>query len=134
MGIFFPNSWKIDENTHIFPTHGFWEIFPVQNGRYLKKKKALKLLKFQKLISQEPFRVRWKNFAHFCFLLVGTFEQNLIKIWEYGWHGCPSLMWNHPLFNQFFPPKLHCSNENHIKKIMIIFLSLLLIIILTLFS
>ena len=37
-------------------------------------KKALKLPKFQKPISQEPFRVRWKNFAHFCFLLVGTFE------------------------------------------------------------
>ena len=29
MGIFFPNSWKIDGNTHIFPTHGFLEIFPV---------------------------------------------------------------------------------------------------------
>ena len=29
MGIFFPCSWKIDENTHIFLTHGFWEVFPV---------------------------------------------------------------------------------------------------------
>ena len=47
-------------------------------------KKALKLPKFQKPISQEPFRVGWKNFAHFCFLLVETFEQNLIKIWEDG--------------------------------------------------
>ena len=57
-------------------------------------KKGPKLPKFQKLISQELFRVRWKNFAHFCFLLVGTFEQNLIKIWEDGWQSwkfCPSL-------------------------------------------
>ena len=29
MGIFFTNSWKIDANTHIFPNHGFWAIFPV---------------------------------------------------------------------------------------------------------
>ena len=29
MKIFLPNSWEIDGNTHIFLTHGFWEIFPV---------------------------------------------------------------------------------------------------------
>ena len=28
MGIFFPNSWKKDGNTDIFPTHGVLEIFP----------------------------------------------------------------------------------------------------------
>ena len=47
---------------------------------WISEKKALILPKFQKQMPQKPFRVRWKNFAHFCFLLVGTFEQNLIKI------------------------------------------------------
>ena len=28
-GNFFSSSWKKDGNTHIFPTHGFLEIFPV---------------------------------------------------------------------------------------------------------
>ena len=28
-GNIFPTSGKIDGNTHIFPTHGFREIFPV---------------------------------------------------------------------------------------------------------
>ena len=65
----------------------------------ISEKKVLKLPKFQKLISQEPFRVKWKNFGHFCFLYVGTFEHKLIKIWEYGWCGCPSLTWNYPFFN-----------------------------------
>ena len=50
-----------------------------ENSKWqISEKKTLKLPKFQKLISQEPFRVRWKNFAHFCFLLVGT----LSKIWS----------------------------------------------------
>ena len=62
-------------------------------------KKALKLPKFQKLISEELFRVRWRSFVHFCFLEVGTFEQNLIKIQEYGWHGCSSLTWNPPIYS-----------------------------------
>ena len=42
-------------------------------------KKALKLPKFQISVSLETFRVKWKNFAYFCFLLVGTFEQKLIE-------------------------------------------------------
>ena len=29
LGIFFPNSWEIDENTHNFLTRQFGEIFPV---------------------------------------------------------------------------------------------------------
>ena len=43
-------------------------------------KKGPKITQFS--ISQEPFRVRWKDFAHICFLLEGTFEQNLIKTLE----------------------------------------------------
>ena len=40
-----------------------------ENSRWwISEKKALKLPKFQKPISQEPFRVGGKNFAHFCFL------------------------------------------------------------------
>ena len=49
-------------------------------------KKALKLPKFQKPISQEPFRVRQKKMCSLLFLISRTFEQNLIKIWHYGWH------------------------------------------------
>ena len=29
-----PNSWKLDANTHIFPTLGFWEIFLVSHGYF----------------------------------------------------------------------------------------------------
>ena len=61
----------------------------------ISEKKILKLSKFQQLVSQEPFKVRWKDFTHFCFLLVGTLDQNLIKIWEDGWQNwkfCPYLM------------------------------------------
>ena len=43
-------------------------------------KETLKLPEFQKRISQESFRVRWKNFAIFCFLLVGKFQQNLKRL------------------------------------------------------
>ena len=30
--IFFPISWKIDGNTHIFPTHRFGDVFPVNSN------------------------------------------------------------------------------------------------------
>ena len=56
-----------------------------ENSKWqISEEKALKLPKFHKSISLEPFRVKGKNFAHFCFLLVGTFEQNLIKFLEDG--------------------------------------------------
>ena len=68
----------------------------MENSKWqISEKKALNLRKFQKSIFREPFRVRWKSFAHFWFLVVGTFEQNLIKIWDDGWQNwkfCPSLM------------------------------------------
>ena len=64
---------------------------------WISEEKTLKLPKFKISISQEPFRFRWKNFAHIFFILVGTFEQNLMEILEYGWNSCPSLTWNHPL-------------------------------------
>ena len=67
-------------------------------------KKVLKLPKFQKPISQELFRVGWKDFAHFCFLLVGTFEPNLLKIWEDGWQNwiespMSKIVWILPCFH-----------------------------------
>ena len=68
----------------------------IQNSRF-PKKMAPKLPKFQNPIYQEPFKVTWKIFPHFCFLLIGMFEQNLFNISEYEWHGCPSLRRNHLL-------------------------------------
>ena len=57
----------------------FW--LDAKNSKWqISEKKSLKLPKFQKPISQEQFRVQWKNFAYICFLWVGTFEQNLSKI------------------------------------------------------
>ena len=38
------------------------------------------------------------------------------------------------IFNLIFFPKLHCSNENHVKKIISMLLSLLFVIMLTLLS
>ena len=67
-------SWTIGLIVIIISLH-------TENSKWrISEKKILKLPKFQKLISQEPFRVRWKNFAHFYFLLVGTFEQNLALV------------------------------------------------------
>ena len=43
LGIFFPNLWKTDGNTHIFPTHG-WEEENRKN-KHLKVKSFLNILR-----------------------------------------------------------------------------------------
>ena len=42
MHVFFLNLWKIDENTHIFLIHGFWDIFRVKGKTCLVKRKIIK--------------------------------------------------------------------------------------------
>ena len=44
MRIFFPNSLRIDGDTHIFPTHGLLEIFPVKAATKVTHNKAVLMI------------------------------------------------------------------------------------------
>ena len=53
--------------------------------------------KFQMVITFEPFGVERWNFAFFLFSIIWTTGENLVKIWDGGFHDCPCFIWNYPL-------------------------------------
>ena len=79
--ICFPSSWKIERNTHIFPIHGYGEIFPANpyDSQSMRKVNFDSKEKIWENTNNRKLKVRYSRFENLP-RSSSSYENNMLKI------------------------------------------------------